>query len=73
MAVEKVKNDPSINAITKQMKNLHKFTFSFNFISHGDTVKERIKLKKQEDFTKDRYSYKNCQGKCGCHIQFSVS
>ena len=73
MAVKKFKNDPSINAITKRMKNLHKFTFSFNFISHDDTVKERNKLKKQEGFTKDRYSYNSCQGKCRYDIQFSVS
>ena len=51
------------------MKNLGNSTFSFNFISHGDIVK----VKKQEGFTKDRYSSKNCQGKCRYYIPFPVS
>ena len=69
MCLPKYKNHPSITAITKRMKNLGNSTFSFNFISHGDIVK----VKKQEGFTKDRYSYKNCQGKCRYHIPFPVS
>ena len=40
MALKKYKNHPSITAITKRMKNLGNFTFSFNFISHDDIVKE---------------------------------
>ena len=39
--------------------------FAFNFVSYDDTVKE--------GFTKDRYFYKNCQGKCGYHIAFPIS
>ena len=73
IALNKYKNHPSINAITKRMKNLSNITFSFNFISHDDVVKELNKLKKQEGFSKDRYSYKNCQGKCRYHIPFPVS
>ena len=45
MALKKYKNHPSITAITKRMKNLGNFTFSFNFISHDDIVKELNKLK----------------------------
>ena len=65
MALKKYKNHPSITTITKRMKNLGSFTFSFKFILHDDIVKE--------GFTKDRYSYKNCQGKCRYHISFPVS
>ena len=63
MALEKKRNHPSINAITERMENLGDFTF--NFVSYDDTVKE--------GFTKDRYFYKNCQGKCGYHIAFPIS
>ena len=45
MALKRYKNHPSITAITKRMKNLGNFTFSFNFISHDDIVKELNKLK----------------------------
>ena len=45
MALKKCKNHPSITANTKRMKNLGNFTFSFNFISHDDIVKELNKLK----------------------------
>ena len=45
MALKKYKNHLSINFITKRMKNQGNFTFSFNFISHDDTVKELNKLK----------------------------
>ena len=48
MALKKYKNHPSINAITKRIKNLGNFTFSFNFISHGHTVKELNKLKSKK-------------------------
>ena len=48
MALKKYKNHPSINTITKRMKNLGSFTFSFNFISHNDTVKELNKLKNKK-------------------------
>ena len=34
VALKKYKNHPIINAITKRMKDLGNFTFSFNFISH---------------------------------------
>ena len=39
IALNKYKNYPSINAITKRVKNLSNITFSFNFISHDDVVK----------------------------------
>ena len=42
MALKKYKNHRSINAITKRMKDLGNFTFSFNFVSHDDTVKEGL-------------------------------
>ena len=42
------KTHPSINVITKRMKNLGNFTYSFNFISHGDTVRELNKLKSKK-------------------------
>ena len=45
MTFKKYKNHPSVNAITKRMKILGNFTFSFNFISHDDTIKELNKLK----------------------------
>ena len=45
MTFKKYKNHPGINAITKRMKILGNFTFSFNFISHDDTIKELNKLK----------------------------
>ena len=45
MALQKYKNQTSITAITKRMKNLGNFTFNFNFISHDDIVKELNKLK----------------------------
>ena len=45
IALSKYKNQPSINAITKRIKNLSNFTFSFKFISHDDVVKELNKLK----------------------------
>ena len=48
MALKKIQNHPSINAFTKQMKNLGNFTFSFNFISHDDIVKVLNKLKSQK-------------------------
>ena len=48
IALNKYKNHPSINAITKRMKNLSNFTFSFNFISHEDVVKELNKLKSKK-------------------------
>ena len=46
IALNKYRNHPSINAITKRMKNLSNITFSFNFISHDDVVKELNKLKR---------------------------
>ena len=45
MALKKYKNHPSLTAITKRMQNLGNSTFSFNFISHGDIVKELNKFK----------------------------
>ena len=45
MTLKKYKNHPSITAITKRMKSLGNFTFSFNFISHDNIVKELNKLK----------------------------
>ena len=48
IALNKYKNHPSINAITKRMKNLSNITFSFNFISHDDVVKELNKLKSKK-------------------------
>ena len=48
IALNKYKNHPSINAVTKQMKNLSNFTFSFSFISHEDVVKELNKLKSKK-------------------------
>ena len=42
------KTHPSINVITKRMKNLGNFTYSFNFISHDDTVRELNKLKSKK-------------------------
>ena len=45
MALKKYKNHPSITAITKRMKNLGNFTFSFNYISHDDILKELNNLK----------------------------
>ena len=42
MGLKKYKNHPSITAITKRMKNLDNFIFSFNFISHDDIVKEGL-------------------------------
>ena len=48
MALKKYKNHPSITVITKQMKNLGNFTFSFNFISHDGIVKELTKLKSKK-------------------------
>ena len=48
VALKKYKNHSSINAITKRMKNLGNLTFSFNFISHEDTVKELNKLKNKK-------------------------
>ena len=48
MALKKYKNHPSINAITKRIKSLGNFAFSFNFISHDDIVKELSKLESKE-------------------------
>ena len=48
IALSKYKNHPSINAITKRIKNLSNFTFSFKFISHDDVVKELNKLKSKK-------------------------
>ena len=48
IALNKYKNHPSINAITKRMKNLSKITFSFNFISHDDVVKQLNTLKSKK-------------------------
>ena len=48
MALKKCKNHPNINEITKRMKNLGSFTFSFNFISHDDIVKELNKFKNKK-------------------------
>ena len=45
MALKKYKNHLSITTISKRMKNLGKFTFSFNFISPEDIVKELNQLK----------------------------
>ena len=52
MALNKYKNHPSINAITEQMRKLGNCTFSFNFISHDDTVKELNRLKSKKDSQK---------------------
>ena len=48
IALSKYKNHPSINAITKRIKNLSSFTFSFKFISHDDVVNELNKLKSKK-------------------------
>ena len=46
--LKKCKNHPIITAITTRMKNLSTFTFSFNFISRDDIVKELKKLKSKK-------------------------
>ena len=51
IALNKYKNHPSINAITKRMKNLSNITFNFNFISHDDVVKELNNLKSKKAVT----------------------
>ena len=53
MALKKYKNHPSITAVTKRMKNLGHFIFSFNFISDDNIVKElnKLKIKKASDET----------------------
>ena len=43
---KKCKNHPSVTAITKRMKNLGNFTFSFNSISHEDKELNKLKRKK---------------------------
>ena len=48
MALEKCKNHPSINVISKRIKNLGDFTFSFNFISNDNTAKKLNKLKSKK-------------------------
>ena len=48
LALKKYKNHPSIYAITKWIKNLGNFTFSFIFILHEDTVNELNKLKNKK-------------------------
>ena len=48
MACKIFKNHPSITGITKWIKNLGNSTFSFNFISHDDIVKEINKLKSKK-------------------------
>ena len=48
VALKRYKNHPSITAITNKMKNLGNSTFSFNFISHDDIVKELNKLKTEK-------------------------
>ena len=58
MALKKYKNHPSIIAITKRMKNLGNFTFSFNFISHDDIVKELNKIKRRKASQKTDISIK---------------
>ena len=72
IALSKYKNHPSINAITKRIKNLSNFTFSFKFISHDDVVKELNKLKSKKASQKTNSS-NNCQGKCRYHVPFPVS
>ena len=57
MALKKCKSHPTINAITKQTKNLGNFTFSFNFISYDNTVKE-LKLKNKKASQKTDISIK---------------
>ena len=58
LALNKYKNHPSINAITKRMKNLSNFNSSFNFISHDDVVKELNKLKSKKASQKTDISIK---------------
>ena len=58
MALKKYKNRPSITAITKPMKNVGNSTFSFNFISHGNIVKELNKLKSNKASQKTDISIK---------------
>ena len=48
LLLKNTKNHPSINAITKRMKNLGNFNFRFTFISHDDVVKELNKLKSKK-------------------------
>ena len=48
LALKKYKNHPSIYAITKRIKNLGNFTFSFNSILHEDTVNQLNKLKNKK-------------------------
>ena len=52
MALKKYKNDSSITTITKRMKNLGNFTFSFNFISRENIAKELNKLKTKKSSQK---------------------
>ena len=58
MALKKYKNRPSITAIIKPMKNVGNSTFSFNFISHGNIVKELNKLKSNKASQKTDISIK---------------
>ena len=52
MACKIYKNHPSTTGITKRMKNLGNSTFSFNFISHDDIVKELNMLKSKKSSQK---------------------
>ena len=58
MALNKYKNHPSINAITERIKKLGNFTFSFNFISQDDTVKELNRLKSKKASQKTYFPLK---------------
>ena len=48
LALKKYQNHPSIYAVTKRIKYLGNFTFSFKFILDEDTVKELNKLKNKK-------------------------
>ena len=46
--LKKYKNHPSVNVTTERMKKFGNFSFSFNFISHDDIVKELNKSKRKK-------------------------
>ena len=70
IAITKHQNHPSIIAITEKMEKLGNPSFSFEFTSYEEIVKE---VNNQEGFSKSRYSRKNYQGKYRYCFLFPLS
>ena len=73
IAIAKYRNHPSVNPITEEIEALRYTQFGFDFTSYKEIAKEVNNLKSRKVFQRNKYPFKNCQGKYRYCSLFPVS